>query len=75
MTNVSLILTEQAEEKWQEEKVSIQDLKAYFRAEKYLQDILNTLEISPEAILIHRTFEDVLKIGAVNRTKREALVA
>ncbi len=73
MANLSLVLMEQAQQKWQEEKVSIQDLKAYFRAEKYLQDILNTLEISNKAILIDRTFEDVLKIGAVNRTKRGVL--
>jgi putative transposase len=69
MDNVSLILIQRAKEVWQEEKVSIQDLKSYFRAEKYLADILNTLEIAPEPFLKHRQFADIFKIGAVNRTK------
>lgn len=67
MDNLSLVLVEQAKQAWQEENVSIQDLKSYFRAEKYLGDILNTLEIAPNPILIHRQFADIFKIGAVNR--------
>ena len=69
MGNVSLALMEQAKTQWEEETVSIQDLKAYFRAEKYLHDILNTLEITPNSILIEQGFEDILKIGAINRTR------
>jgi len=46
MDNISMVLIEQAKEKWKEEFVSIQDLKAYFRGEKYLNFILNTLEIT-----------------------------
>jgi len=68
MDNVSLALMEQAKTQWKEETVSIQDIKAYFRAEKYLHDILNTLEIDSNSILIQREFEDILKIGAINRT-------
>lgn len=75
MDNVSLILMEQAKTQWKEETVSIQDLKAYFRTEKYLHDILNTLEIDPNPILIQREFEDVLKIGAINRTEATKLTA
>ena len=68
MDNVSLVLMEQAKTQWNEETVSIQDIKAYFRAEKYLHDILNTLEIGPNSIIIQQEFEDILKIGAINRT-------
>ena len=59
---------EQAKTQWNEETVSIQDIKAYFRAEKYLHDILNTLEIGFNSIIIQQEFEDILKIGAINRT-------
>ena len=69
MDNVSLILIRQAKEKWGEDKVSIQDLKAYFRAQKYLEKILNTLGIAPNPILIQTQFSDVLKVGAINRTE------
>jgi len=68
MDNISMILIEQAQEEWKEEKVSIQDLKAYFRAEKYLEDILNTFEIPMEDILNQPKIQQILKIGAVNRT-------
>jgi len=68
MDNISMILMEQAKQEWKEEKVSIQDLKAYFRAEKYLEDILNTLEIPLEDILNQPKIQQILKIGAVNRT-------
>lgn len=68
MDNISMILMEQAKQEWKEEKVSIQDLKAYFRAEKYLEDILNTLEIPIEDILNQPKVQHILKIGAVNRT-------
>lgn len=69
MDNVSFILSEQAKKQWEEEHVSIQDLKAYYRAQKYLKDILNTLEIPENSILMEDKFADILKIGAINRTK------
>ncbi len=67
MANVSLILIEKAKTVWQEDFVSIQDLKAHFRAEKYLKDILNTLEIPEKVILNDNRFDDIRKIGAINR--------
>lgn len=69
MDNISLILIEQAKIKWQENDISIQDIKAYFRAQKYLEVILNTLEIEPNTILKQSQFEQICKIGAINRTK------
>lgn len=69
MDNVSSILMEQAKNKWKEEEISIQDLKAYYRAEFYLDAILNTLDIQPESILNKDQFDHIRKIGAVNRNK------
>lgn len=69
MDNVSLILIEKAKEVWKEDFISIQDLKAHFRAEKYIADILNTLEIPENIILNHEAFDDIRKIGAINRRK------
>jgi len=67
MDNLSMILTDQAKQLWQEETVSIQDLKAYFRGEKYLGFILNTLELDQKDILNRSEIQQVLKIGAINR--------
>ncbi|MEM9850292.1 MAG: transposase [Bacteroidota bacterium] len=61
MDNISLILIEQAKEVWKEDNISIQDLKAYYRAEKYLEAILN-----------QHQFDPIRTIGAVNRTKAAA---
>jgi len=69
MDNISLILIEQAKEKWQEEDISIQDLKAYYRAENYLNFILNTLELEDNTILNQQQIDQIRSIGAVNRTK------
>ena len=70
MDNLSMILAGQAKQLWQEETVSIQGLKAYFRGQKYLGFILNTLEIAPGDILNRTEIQQILKIGAVNRTKK-----
>ena len=75
MDNISLVLAEKAKQEWAEENVSILDLKAYFRAEKYLHDILNTLGISPNTVLNDEAFADIMKIGAINRTKEVILTS
>lgn len=75
MDNISLVLAEKAKQEWEEENVSILDLKAYFRAEKYLHEILNTLQISPNTILNEEAFADIMKIGAINRTKELVLTS
>ena len=67
MSNISLILIEKAKMVWKEDFISIQDLKAHFRAEKYLADILNTLEIPESVVLNQEAFDDIRKIGAINR--------
>ena len=73
MDNISFVLSEEAKKQWEEEHVSIQDLKAYYRAQKYLKDILNTLEIPESSILIEDKFVAILKIGAINRTESKVV--
>ena len=75
MDNISLVLIEMAKERWGEQQISIQDIKAWFRAEYYIQNILNTLKIPQKGILNHPDFQDILKIGAINRQKSGKQVA
>jgi len=70
MDNISLILIEQAKQEWKEDNISIQDLKAYYRAEKYLEAILNTLQFDPQTILKQHQFDPIRTIGAINRSKQ-----
>lgn len=44
----------------------VQDLKAYFRASKYLDETLKLLLQKPDPILIQQIFEQITKIGSVN---------
>ncbi len=75
MDNISLVLIEMAKQQWGEQEISIQDIKAWFRAEYYIQNILNTLKIPQKGILNHSEFQDILKIGAVNRRKSDKQAA
>lgn len=70
MNNISLILAEQAKIKWQQEEVSILDLKAYYRGEKYLYFILNTLEIEQKGILNDNQKQQIMKIGAIHHSTK-----
>lgn len=72
MDNVSLVLLEQAKVLWQAEHVSIQDLKAHYRAEKYLRDILNTLQLDEKSILNLPQMAAIRQIGAINQAKQAA---
>lgn len=69
MDNLSLILIEEAKELWQSENVSIQDLKAQFRADKYLRDILNALELDEKTILNKPEIAAIRQIGAIHQHK------
>jgi len=70
-----MILLQRAKKEWKEENLSIQDLKAYFRAHKYLKYILNTLKIDPEDILNRPQMQNIMKLGAVNRTDFDKIAA
>lgn len=44
----------------------IQDLKAYFRASKYLHETLKLISEEPDPILIQQMFTQITKIGSIN---------
>ncbi len=44
----------------------VQDLKAYFRAAKYLDETLKLIPEKPDPILIQKVFEQIMKIGSIN---------
>ncbi len=44
----------------------VQDLKAYFRASKYLDETLKLLSQKPDPILIQQILDQITKIGSVN---------
>ena len=44
----------------------IQDLKAYFRGGKYVNEILKLLPQKPDRILIQQIFSRITKIGSIN---------
>jgi putative transposase len=44
----------------------VQDLKAYFRAEKYFNEILKLMTEKPDPILIQYIFKQIQKIGSIN---------
>ncbi len=44
----------------------VQDLKAYFRGRKYVDETLKLLSQKPDPILIQQIFDQITKIGGVN---------
>jgi len=72
MGNLSLILLEKAKLKFQVEECSVQDLKAMFRADFYLQNILNTLDMPNKPFFNDPIFQNISYIGAVNLKKKAA---
>ena len=44
----------------------IQDLKAYFRGSKYVNEILKLLPEKPDQILIQQIFTQITKIWSIN---------
>ncbi len=70
MGNLSLALLEKAKLKFQAEECSVQDLKAMFRADFYLQNILNTIEMPDKPLFNDPIFQNISHIGAVNLKKR-----
>jgi len=70
MGNLSPILLEKAKHKFQVEEFSVQDLKAMFRADFYLQNILNTLDMTDKPLFNDPIFQNISHIGAVNLKKK-----
>jgi putative transposase len=66
MVTLSNILLFEIKHKYPSAKLSIQDLKAYFRAEKYLNELLNKDEFIASLFLKTKKNIDLPIIGAIN---------
>jgi putative transposase len=66
MVTLSNILLFEIKHKYPESKFSIQDLKAYFRAEKYLNELLNKDEFTASLFLNLKQNINLPIIGAIN---------
>ncbi len=64
MVNVSQALIQDVQE--ENPHFSIQDLKAYFRGSKYVNETLKLLPQKPDRILIQQIFSRITKIGSIN---------
>jgi putative transposase len=64
MVNISQALI--AEVRKHNPLFGVQDLKAYFRAGKYLDETLKLLSQKPDPILIQQILDQITKIGSVN---------
>ena len=66
MVTLSNILLFEIKQKYPDSKFSIQDLKAYFRAEKYLNELLNKDELTASLFLNLKQNIHLPIIGAIN---------
>lgn len=66
MVTLSNILLFEIKQKYPDSKFSIQDLKAYFRAEKYLNELLNKDEFTASLFLNLKQNINLPIIGAIN---------
>lgn len=66
MVTLSNILLFEIKQKYPNSKLSIQDLKAYFRAEKYLNELLNKDEFIASLFLNTKRTINLPIIGAIN---------
>jgi putative transposase len=66
MVTLSNILLFEIKHKYPESKFSIQDLKAYFRAEKYLNELLNKDEFTASLFLNLKQNINLPIVGAIN---------
>ena len=48
---------------------SVLDLKAYFRASKYFEEMIKMLPEKPEPILFEQVFGRVASLGSIHRVK------
>jgi putative transposase len=66
MVTLSNILLFEIKQNCPQSKLSIQDIKAYFRAEKYLNELLNKDEFTASLFLKTKRTMDLPIIGAIN---------
>ena len=66
MVSLSNILIFEIKQKQPDCPLSIQDLKAFFRAEKYINELLNRDEFKASIVLNRNTMDNFPIIGAIN---------
>jgi len=71
MVNVSQVLLRSFRQDIPE--ASILDLKAYFRASKYFQEIIKMLPEKPEPILFEQVFGNIASLGSIRNVKVRVL--
>ncbi len=64
MVNISHALIDEVRE--HNPLFGVQDLKAYFRAGKYLYETIKLIPEKPDPILIQQMFAEITKIGSIN---------
>ncbi len=67
MVNILKVLLEQYKNLTGEENLSIQDLKAYFRGIKYVEEVIKNLQNGQDFIFNDPDYLEIAKVGAVNR--------
>lgn len=66
MVSLSNILIFEIKQKKPDCPLSIQDLKAFFRAEKYINELLNRHDFNASLLINRNTFDNFPIIGAIN---------
>jgi hypothetical protein len=66
MVSLFNILIFEIKQKQPECPLSIQDLKAFFRAEKYINELLNRDEFKASLLINRNSFDNLPFIGAIN---------
>lgn len=67
MVNISKVLLEQYQNLTGETHLSIQDLKAYFRGIKYVEEVIKNLQNGQDFIFNDPDYLEIAKVGAINR--------
>ena len=69
MENISTLLLEDFRDEYENPQLNIQDLKAWFRGQKYLNEILNYVEKAGEPILNQQQKKRILELGSIHLNK------
>lgn len=69
MENISTLLLEDFREEQENPDLNIQDLKAWFRGQKYLNEILNYAENTDDPILNQQQKQRILELGSIHLNK------
>ena len=71
MVNFSYALMQSFRER--DPDYSVLDLKAHFRGLRYASELINILPKKPDNILLHRIFEQIVRLGAIHPVSSTSL--